>query len=260
MRARIYDPKLGRFLQPDPIGYGDGMNMYAYTGGDPVNGTDPSGLAEVCATETGFLTKRCVFVDGDNDGNARERNDLSIGQARRFSQSYHDFLTRNGNGQDISAYGKPVATNDGSPAERVATTRVASQFVGYAITHLGSHVRGLQEAWNSVTDIDVRSDFGNRSPGEYLGTNRGPGLQWRTGQIIIYGGYGFGNTRSIYKSPSDLARLLLHEPLHFYWDQGNVPADSYVEKHHDIDAWARRNTAIVGFGRCASIGGFPACD
>jgi hypothetical protein len=45
MRARIYDPKLGRFLQPDPIGYDDGMNMYAYTGGDPVNRSDPSGLA-----------------------------------------------------------------------------------------------------------------------------------------------------------------------------------------------------------------------
>jgi RHS repeat-associated protein len=43
MRARIYDPKLGRFLQPDPIGYGDGMNMYVYVGGDPVNRSDPSG-------------------------------------------------------------------------------------------------------------------------------------------------------------------------------------------------------------------------
>jgi RHS repeat-associated protein len=45
-RARWYDPQLGTFLQTDPIGSLDYINLYAYVGLEPGNGTDPSGMYE----------------------------------------------------------------------------------------------------------------------------------------------------------------------------------------------------------------------
>ena len=43
-RNRAYSAELGRFLQRDPAGYSDGMNLYAYAGNNPLLFSDPYGL------------------------------------------------------------------------------------------------------------------------------------------------------------------------------------------------------------------------
>jgi RHS repeat-associated protein len=47
-RARYYDPTIGRFITPDPIGFLSGdTNFYRYVGNDPVNFVDYSGFSAV---------------------------------------------------------------------------------------------------------------------------------------------------------------------------------------------------------------------
>ena len=46
MRARYYDPSVGRFISEDPIGFGGGdVNLYVYVQNNPVLFIDPLGLA-----------------------------------------------------------------------------------------------------------------------------------------------------------------------------------------------------------------------
>ena len=45
MRARYYDPVIGRFISEDPIHFAGGdVNLYAYVGNNPINFVDPNGL------------------------------------------------------------------------------------------------------------------------------------------------------------------------------------------------------------------------
>ena len=65
-RYRFYDPRHGRYITQDPIGFEGGLNLYGYTGGDPISSVDPEGL-----DATNWVNReggRSLF-DGPTNGN-----------------------------------------------------------------------------------------------------------------------------------------------------------------------------------------------
>lgn len=54
MRARYYDPEVGRFITKDPIGYAGGdVKLYVYVLNNPVNLVDPLGLFTIVVSDPG---------------------------------------------------------------------------------------------------------------------------------------------------------------------------------------------------------------
>ncbi|HUV04467.1 MAG TPA: RHS repeat-associated core domain-containing protein [Armatimonadota bacterium] len=45
LKARYYDPAVGRFISRDPIGYEGGLNLYGYVAGVPTVAVDPQGTS-----------------------------------------------------------------------------------------------------------------------------------------------------------------------------------------------------------------------
>lgn len=81
-RARYYDPKVGRFVTKDPIGFGDGFNQYVYVKDNPTTLTDPTGL----------VVKRCKR-DLDLCNSSSPYCPSSTGVNSRL---HHDFISVNG--------------------------------------------------------------------------------------------------------------------------------------------------------------------
>jgi RHS repeat-associated protein len=75
MNGRVYDPRIGRFLSPDPIimvGLSQDVNRYAYGWNNPLRVVDPDGLKENTLTffEGGSVQFPGITISGAHDQSA----------------------------------------------------------------------------------------------------------------------------------------------------------------------------------------------
>lgn len=66
---RQYDPSVGRYLTPDPMGTVDGLNPYLYVGNNPLNKVDPYGLYQTDMHY--YITYFLAITAGIDSDNAR---------------------------------------------------------------------------------------------------------------------------------------------------------------------------------------------
>jgi RHS repeat-associated protein len=146
-KARVYSPRLGRFLQTDPIFYVAGMNMYAYVSGDPANRSDPSGLTDYNCSG-GLGTGNCQGSSSVRAGDTIKVNGTTykISGTSAVSISYTaNTATSCGAPQTVSRIGSPGASaQNGEPSSGSGSNSSAASDVSTLASHTANAGTVLQ--------------------------------------------------------------------------------------------------------------------
>ncbi|MET3473090.1 RHS repeat-associated protein [Novosphingobium sp. 1529] len=154
-KARIYSPTLGRFLQTDPIGYKDQVNLYAYVADDPVDRTDFSGLA---GCVSGMAQADCATAMA---AQAQARKDIAATQSALTGLTNERAAVANGSQKELSA---------GAKKTEGLLTKWFGDSSGSTVKSVQSSLRGIDNilADNgkkyNFTRQDIGKDFGKANP------------------------------------------------------------------------------------------------
>lgn len=129
-KARMYDPRLGRFLQTDPMGYKADLDVYVYAANDPLNMNDVSGQF---ALPVHFLITLAAGLSSDHGWHSFQI---------AWDAMVRDFGTQHATIEEVAIHAMRI------PGESVGTARENSQALiasELAQGHLGNAAHTIED-------------------------------------------------------------------------------------------------------------------
>ncbi len=164
-KARVYDPIMGHFLQTDPIGSKDDLDLYAYTGDDPTDKTDPTGL---CPVDCKYKTKDAAGAQA-----VRDVNGASIKQDREYGGTVY----RNKDG----SYSYTAPNQGTRDTVDTGSAPAGTRQVGDYHTHGGNDAGYINDEFSNQ---DKRGNDHDHDTG-YLGTPSKDIKKYTPGQGVV---------------------------------------------------------------------------
>ena len=214
LRARYYDPGIGRFTQRDPLGAGS--NWYIYCLNNPIQFIDPSGLVEVGLREYAATYEGSTVSWDPSTGTATVtwgKHTLrvkSTADNNRNGRIYVDdslFVNAFGIGGKVIVYQDSVTQNISIRAsfdfkgDDPYTRYVGSEFAypQFGITYSSAFLKGIEEYWSGTFgEYNVSTYARYHGDGikvyfkDAMGTPRVISAFWhpskRPGIMFMYGG------------------------------------------------------------------------
>ena len=139
---RYYDPRLGRYLSPDPLGMPDGPNRYAYVRNNPLRYIDVNGLI-------------LFAFDGTNNSSPPPKGDTAS-NVRKFFETYNDgsswYMNGVGRPDPDSGIGTNRLYNSWLDIREANSARARNTFM---FNQLDQYVKATSVPINEKISIDI---------------------------------------------------------------------------------------------------------